>query len=95
MLAAMARSFPPGVTWTRPAGGLFLWAALPGTVDANDLLRAALEDKVAFVPGDSFFTDGSGRNMMRLNFTNSSVEHIEEGIARLGRAIRRMMSDSA
>jgi 2-aminoadipate transaminase len=94
MLAAMARTFAPEMTWTRPAGGLFLWAALPGTLDANDLLRAALQDKVAFVPGDSFFPDGSGKNMMRLNFTNSSVERIEEGIARLGRAIGRMMASS-
>ena len=94
MLAAMARSFPSEVTWTKPAGGLFVWAALPASLDANDLLRTALENKVAFVPGDSFFPDGSGRNMMRLNFTNSSVERIDEGIARLGRAIGWMMVGS-
>jgi len=95
MLAAMAESFPPGVTWTRPAGGLFVWAALPSSLDANELLRSALEDKVAFVPGNPFFPDGSGRNMMRLNFTNSSVERIQQGIARLGRAIGRMSGSSA
>jgi 2-aminoadipate transaminase len=89
MLRAMTECFPPGVRWARPKGGLFIWATLPESVDTSDLLRHSLEEKVAFVPGESFFVDGSGRNTMRLNFTNASVERIEEGIARLGRVLRR------
>ena len=91
MLSAMSRAFPPEVTWTRPAGGLFVWATLPESLDAADFLREALEEKVAFVPGSSFFADGSGKNTMRLNFANASLERIEEGIARLGRALERFV----
>ncbi len=91
MLSAMQNTFPPGVTWTKPAGGLFIWATLPDWMDAADVLREALADKVAFVPGTSFFADGSGRNTMRLNFTNASLGHIEDGIARLGRVLRRLV----
>jgi len=92
MLSAMAACFPPSVTWTRPAGGLFVWATLPSPFDAADLLPAALEQKVAFVPGGPFFADGSGLNTLRLNFTNSAAPVIEEGIARLGRVLARIAS---
>jgi 2-aminoadipate transaminase len=87
MLAAMEQHFPPGVSWTRPQGGLFLWAELPETVDAVALLKQAIENKVAFVPGTAFFPDGSGQNTMRLNFSNAQPEQIEQGIRRLGRVI--------
>jgi 2-aminoadipate transaminase len=90
MIASMVRWFPPSVRWTKPAGGLFVWATLPEPVDAADVLRDALSEKVAFVPGAAFFADGSGKNTMRLNFSNASVGRIEEGIARLGRALRRV-----
>lgn len=91
MLAAMADAFPPEVTWTRPAGGLFIWATLPHGIDTTDLLRAALNSKVAFVPGAPFFADGSGSNTMRLNFTHDPVDRIRDGIARLGRVLQRAM----
>jgi len=90
MLSAMS-AFPPGVSWTRPAGGLFVWATLPAALDAADLLRSAMEEKVAFVPGGSFFADGSGHNTLRLNFTNASVQRIEEGVGRLGRVLQRLI----
>jgi 2-aminoadipate transaminase len=91
LLAAMSSAFPPGVTWTAPAGGLFVWATLPDSLDAADLLQHALREKVAFVPGGAFFADGSGTNTMRLNFTSASVERIEEGAVRLGRSLTRVM----
>ncbi|HID87380.1 MAG TPA: PLP-dependent aminotransferase family protein [Anaerolineae bacterium] len=92
MLAAMERHFPEGVTWTRPQGGLFLWATLPEGMDAEELLMEAVEEeKVAFVPGSVFFADGGGRNTMRLNFSNARPEMIEEGIRRLGRAIAKRL----
>jgi 2-aminoadipate transaminase len=89
MLAAMEREFPCSVTWTRPQGGLFLWVRMPEHVDAAEFLKIALEENVAFVPGHAFHADGSGRNTMRLNFSNAKPEMIEEGIGRLGRALRR------
>jgi 2-aminoadipate transaminase len=89
MLSAVSREFPAGVTWTIPSGGLFIWAELPPSIDTAVLLKEALEEKVAFVPGDAFHADGSGRNTMRLNFTNTTVDQIAAGIARLGQVIKR------
>lgn len=91
MLSAMSRAFPQGVTWTVPAGGLFIWAQMPASIDATELLKEALAENVAFVPGAAFHADGSGRNTMRLNFTNMTPQRIDEGIVRLGRAIARAL----
>lgn len=91
MLQAMDRHFPAGVTWTRPAGGLFLWVTLPPDLDATDVLTAAVAQKVAFVPGTSFFPDGTGRNTARLNFSYPKPEVIEEGIRRLGGVLKAMI----
>ena len=92
MLQAMEEHFPPGVTWTRPQGGLFLWARLPEQIDAEKLLKVAVEEKVAFVPGNAFYPDGAdGRCCMRLNFSNAQPDMIREGIRRLGQAIKREM----
>jgi len=88
MLTALAEHFPADVRWTRPAGGMFLWVTLPRGIDASDLLPAAVEQGVAFVPGKSFFPNGGGENTMRLNFSNASPERIREGIARLGSLLR-------
>jgi 2-aminoadipate transaminase len=92
MLKAMEEHFPPEVTWTRPQGGLFLWVRMPDCLDAEKLLEVAVEEKVAFVPGHAFFPGRSdGRCCMRLNFSYSPPDVIEEGIRRLGRAIVRML----
>jgi 2-aminoadipate transaminase len=92
MLQAMEEHFPPGVTWTRPQGGLFLWVRMPENMDAEKLLEIAVEEKVAFVPGRAFYPGGTdGRCCMRLNFSYSAPEIIVEGISRLGRAMKRMM----
>jgi 2-aminoadipate transaminase len=87
MLGAMDAYFPPGVDWTHPLGGLFLWGTLPENLDAADALKSALEQKVAFVPGAPFHPIGGGHNTMRINFSNASNEKIMEGIARLGRVL--------
>jgi len=93
MLAALDRHFPPEVTWTRPQGGLFLWVTFPEDIDAADLLKVAVQDqKVAFVPGTSFFADGSVHNTARFNFSYCNEQTIEEGIGRLGIALRRFMA---
>jgi 2-aminoadipate transaminase len=87
MLGAMDAYFPPGVEWTHPHGGLFLWGTLPEDLSAADVLKEAIEQKVAFVPGAPFFPTGGGHNTMRINFSNATPEKIQEGIARLGRVI--------
>lgn len=91
MLAAMAAHFPPGVTWTKPQGGLFLWVRLPQEMDAAVILEKAIEQGVAFVPGAAFHPHGNGRNTMRLNFSNAQPEQIEAGIARIGAVLAQEM----
>jgi 2-aminoadipate transaminase len=88
MLDAIAAEFPPTVRYTRPAGGLFIWAELPAHLDARELLVEAVQHKVAFVPGQGFHPDLSGSNTMRLNFSNVPPERIVEGVRRLGEAIK-------
>jgi 2-aminoadipate transaminase len=91
MRAAVAASFPKGTRCTDPAGGLFLWASVPG-VDADELLVDALRDRVAFVPGAPFFARTPDRSALRLNFSNRPSELIAEGIARLGRAAAKRLA---
>lgn len=94
MLSAMKQYFPAGIQWTSPQGGLFLWVTLPPSLDSEEVLREALKEKVAFVPGALFFADGSGANTMRLNFSYSKPATIEEGIRRLGQVLNLMLSNS-
>jgi 2-aminoadipate transaminase len=95
MLAALEKYFPADVRWTKPDGGLFLWVILPEYLDANEILQKALERKVAFVPGTSFYADGGGHNTMRLNFSYVSPPVIEEGIKRLGSVLKEAIVTSS
>jgi 2-aminoadipate transaminase len=88
MERAIAAWGPELASWPRPRGGFFLWLTLPPVVDAERLLRRALALSVSFVTGSAFFVDGSGHNTVRLSFSQPSGPEIEEGIARLGRALR-------
>lgn len=92
MLAALERHMPEEAEWTRPEGGLFVWVTLPEGVDTTKMLERALAHKVAYVPGQPFFADGSGQNTMRLSFALASVEEIEEGIRRLGKVVAEEMA---
>ena len=87
MLGAMDAYFPPGVEWTHPEGGLFLWGTLPENLNSAEVLKSAVEQKVAFVPGAPFYPAGGGHNTMRLNFSNATPDKIREGISRLGKVI--------
>jgi DNA-binding transcriptional MocR family regulator len=96
MLRALEASMPVGVTWTRPAGGMFLRLSLPERLDAAHLLeRAIAEAGVAFVPGAAFFADRSVRHALRLSYSLNEPGEIEDGIARLARVIRDAMSATA
>ena len=92
MLKALEENCPPEVRWTHPHGGLFLWITLPEWMDSAELLKDAVQEKVAFVPGHSFHANGGGHNTMRLNFSNAGDEMIEEGIRRLGAAIKQRLA---
>jgi len=92
MLEMMAEMFPPEARWTRPQGGMFLWGILPEYMDAAEVLKVAIERKVAFVPGAAFHATGGGANTMRLNFSYSSPDTIREGITRLGITLKELIA---
>ena len=86
MLEALEEHFAGKATWTRPQGGLFIWATLDGGVDTTDLL--ANSEGVAFVPGRAAYMDGrSGSSSMRLNFAGVPDQDIREGVRRIGRVM--------
>jgi 2-aminoadipate transaminase len=84
MLSAIDEQFPDAATWTRPAGGFYVWVSLPDWYDTTAMLAAAVERRVAYVPGSAFYPDGRGRDRMRLAFCYPTEERIVEGIGRLG-----------
>ncbi|BFU48003.1 PLP-dependent aminotransferase family protein [Krasilnikovia sp. MM14-A1004] len=83
LLDALADLMPAGTTWTRPEGGLFVWATLPDGLDSKAMMPRAIAARVAYVPGTGFFADGSGAGHMRLNFSFPPPERIREGVRRL------------
>jgi len=91
MLDAMEELFPPGVQWTKPQGGLFLWGMLPKGMNTTEMFKVAVQRKVAFVPGTSFYALGGGENTMRLNFSYSNPDQIQIGIERLGNLLKEMI----
>jgi 2-aminoadipate transaminase len=91
MLDALAEFFPREAEWTRPQGGMFIWATLPDFIDTTDLLARALRENVAFVPGSGAYLDGRGRSSMRLNFSASDGDDIREGIRRIGEVIKEQV----
>ena len=87
MVRAMEHYFPKEVSFTKPNGGMFLWATLPEHMSSMKLFDQAILEKVAFVPGDPFYINAQETNTLRLNYTNSSEEIIIEGIKRIGKII--------
>lgn len=88
IIETMKAEFPSNITVTYPQGGLFAWATLPEGVDAADVLKMALEEKVAFVPGEPFYPNGGNANHCRINYSNMPEEKIVEGIKRLGKVLK-------
>lgn len=91
MLETMEEVWPSETRWTHPDGGMFLWGVLPQGMDSAEVLKVAINQKVAFVPGGPFHPNGGGQNTMRLNFSYSSPETIREGITRLGLTLRDLV----
>jgi 2-aminoadipate transaminase len=92
MLDAMAEYLPHETTWTKPGGGLFVWAKLPDYIDTTDLLARALREHVAFVPGRAAYLDGRGGSELRLNFSGVGEDEIREGIRRIGKVVAEQVA---
>lgn len=88
MLAALNEYMPEGTHWTHPKGGLFLWVSLPEGYDTTKIFPKAIEEKVAYVPGEPFHPNGGGENTMRLNFSACNPETIQIGIQRLAKVLK-------
>lgn len=91
MLKALEEFMPEGVKWTKPEGGMFVWATLPDGIDTKLMLEKAVAKGVAYVPGEAFFAHRDVKNTMRLNFTYVPEEKIREGIKRLAETIEEEM----
>ncbi|MBN1599649.1 MAG: PLP-dependent aminotransferase family protein [Bacteroidales bacterium] len=91
MVECIQEYLPDGCDYTKPDGGMFLWITLPEGLSSMDLFNLAIKRKVAFVPGNPFYTDGRDRySTLRLNFSCSNEAAIETGIKRLGEAIMEL-----
>ncbi|MGC8721145.1 MAG: PLP-dependent aminotransferase family protein [Caldisericaceae bacterium] len=89
MLSALEKYFPAGCSWTKPHGGMFVWASVPEYIDTDALFIEAVQEKVAYVIGSAFYPYGEDKHHMRLNFTLSTPEQIDEGIRRLGNLLKK------
>jgi 2-aminoadipate transaminase len=94
MLDALTEHWPEGSTWTKPLGGLFLWAQTPAQINTGEFIKKAVAAKVAYVPGFAFYPgEDGGENAMRLNFSNAGEDMINEGIYRLGAAMKLELAE--
>lgn len=92
MIEMMKQEFPEEVKFTNPQGGMFNWATMPEGTSCRDVLDITIKQKVVFVPGDTFYVDGTGFNTMRLNFSNSPEEKIIKGIKILADAMKEVLA---
>ncbi len=92
MLDTLDQHMPASVTYSRPEGGLFIWMTLPDSIDMLTYVRAALEQKVAVVPGNTFLCDPEGSiNAVRLNYSTPSDAEIVQGCEILASVARQML----
>lgn len=82
MQKSLAHHFSHLADWQVPAGGLFFWLRLRQHMDTQQLLRRALKENVAFMPGEPFYANPvSEPGEFRLNFSHAGEAQIEKGIA--------------
>ena len=91
MMNAMEKHFPDGYTCYKPKGGMFAWVTLPEGIDTETMFLDAIKQKVAYVHGKAFHVDGGGASSMRLNFSYSTNQQLEEGMKRLGNVIKEKL----
>ncbi|GAA1841900.1 PLP-dependent aminotransferase family protein [Actinomadura bangladeshensis] len=89
MLESLDQLMPDGCTWTRPAGGFFVWLTLPEGLDAKAMAPRAIAERVAYVPGTGFFADGTGHRHMRLSYCFPEPHRIREGVRRLASVVEK------
>ena len=94
MVSMIEEHFPQEIEYTKPEGGMFLWVTLPENISSLNLFKLATAENVVFVPGRAFYVDGGGDNTLRLNFSNSDEEKIEEGIKQLAKVIKIVLMDN-
>lgn len=82
------------MTWQRPSGSFYLWLTLPDELDAEDLMVAALERGVAFVPGTAFYSDGHGRQEARLSYCLPTEEELDRGGRILGELVTERLQEA-
>jgi len=90
MISLLQTEFPPEVRYTEPEGGMFVWVTLPDGISAMQLFEQAIQQNVAFVPGQAFYINDEGENTLRLNYSNANEEKIETGMRRLAAALREL-----
>jgi len=91
MMKAMDKYFPEGYICHKPKGGMFAWVTLPEGIDTEIMFLDAIKEKVAYVHGKAFHVDGGGERSMRLNFSYSTDEQLDEGMRRLGKVIEEKL----
>ncbi|BCJ27047.1 PLP-dependent aminotransferase family protein [Actinocatenispora sera] len=91
-LSTLDEAMPAGVSWTRPAGGFYIWVTLPESLDSKAMMPRAITARVAYVPGTGFYADGSGARHMRLSYCFPPPDRLREGVRRLGRVIEEELT---
>jgi 2-aminoadipate transaminase len=91
MMNAMSKFFPDGYTCYKPKGGMFAWVTLPEGIDTETMFLDAIKQKVAYVHGKAFYVSEGGGRSMRLNFSYSTNDQLEEGMKRLGNVIKEKL----
>ncbi|HYN97050.1 MAG TPA: PLP-dependent aminotransferase family protein [Pilimelia sp.] len=92
LLEALTDLMPAGMSWTRPSGGLFVWATLPPGLHSKAMMPRAIHARVAYVPGTGFYADGGGTAHVRLNFSFPPPERIREGVRRLAGVVEQELA---
>jgi 2-aminoadipate transaminase len=93
MVCSLQKHFPKGAKWVTPTSGVFVWVEFEDNIDTVAALRHAIEaEQIVFIPGQAFAIDENARarRSMRLNFSHTSLERIEDGISRLGNVMKAM-----
>ena len=91
MLSALDAYFPKAATWTKPAGGFYVWVTLPPEIDTKAMVPRAIAAKVAYVPGTAFFADGFGSWTLRLSYCYPTPERITQGVMALSKVVEQEM----